>query len=372
MPAKVGILAGTGPLPRRLVDACRAQDRGVYVITFEGDNLNVDIGDASHACVHLGKVGAILRLLKEEQCEEVTMAGSFQRPAYNQLKLDLKAARLIPKLIRAKGDDALLRLLAGVLELEGFKVVGAETLLPELQIGPGTLGSVTPSPEHEIDIVTARDLLRVLGPYDIGQAVVVRRKRVLGIEGPEGTDGLIDRCARVDGEIGRCSSEDAQARPGQPGRLAVDRFGDCAPVCGGPSFRHCCRSARRSRHGSRRLKAKGRRARLLRYGISRGTGARHAVTAHKPKIMLVAGEPSGDRLGASLMSALKRRLTDAAFVGVGGTAMAAEGLKSAVPISDLAVMGLVEVIPRITEAHGPHSQHREASSPRAPRRVGYD
>jgi lipid-A-disaccharide synthase len=71
------------------------------------------------------------------------------------------------------------------------------------------------------------------------------------------------------------------------------------------------------------------------------------VTVQSPKIMLVAGEPSGDRLGASLMGALKRRLAGATFVGVGGTAMTAEGLKSAVPIDDLAVMGLVEVIPRI-------------------------
>ena len=73
------------------------------------------------------------------------------------------------------------------------------------------------------------------------------------------------------------------------------------------------------------------------------------MTTQSPKIMLVAGEPSGDRLGASLMAALKRRLANATFVGVGGTAMADEGLKSALPIGDLAVMGLVEVIPRIPQ-----------------------
>jgi lipid-A-disaccharide synthase len=73
------------------------------------------------------------------------------------------------------------------------------------------------------------------------------------------------------------------------------------------------------------------------------------VTTQSPKIMLVAGEPSGDRLGASLMAAIKQRLANATFVGVGGTAMADEGLKSAVPIGDLAVMGLVEVIPRIPQ-----------------------
>ena len=66
MPAKVGILAGTGPLPRLLIDACRAQGRAVFVVTFEGENLNVDIAEFSQTCVHLGKVGTILRRLKEE------------------------------------------------------------------------------------------------------------------------------------------------------------------------------------------------------------------------------------------------------------------------------------------------------------------
>jgi lipid-A-disaccharide synthase len=67
-----------------------------------------------------------------------------------------------------------------------------------------------------------------------------------------------------------------------------------------------------------------------------------------PLIYLVAGEPSGDRLGARLMAALRAE-TDGAvrFQGVGGTMMAAEGLTSLFPIADLAVMGLAEVLPRL-------------------------
>ncbi|NQV79224.1 MAG: lipid-A-disaccharide synthase [Alphaproteobacteria bacterium] len=63
--------------------------------------------------------------------------------------------------------------------------------------------------------------------------------------------------------------------------------------------------------------------------------------------MLVAGEPSGDVLGAALMQALRRRVEGITFIGVGGPKMAIEGLSSVVPIQDLAVMGLVEVLPRI-------------------------
>lgn len=60
-------------------------------------------------------------------------------------------------------------------------------------------------------------------------------------------------------------------------------------------------------------------------------------------VMLVAAEASGDLLGASLAQALRRRLGESVrFVGVGGSAMAAEGVDSPFDISQLSVLGLIE------------------------------
>lgn len=70
--------------------------------------------------------------------------------------------------------------------------------------------------------------------------------------------------------------------------------------------------------------------------------------ADGPLIFLVAGEPSGDQLGARLMTALKAEAGGAVrFAGVGGTQMAAAGLESLFDIDELAVMGLIEVLPKI-------------------------
>jgi lipid-A-disaccharide synthase len=67
-----------------------------------------------------------------------------------------------------------------------------------------------------------------------------------------------------------------------------------------------------------------------------------------PLIFLIAGEPSGDVLGGALMVALRRRLGGAVrFAGIGGERMAAEGLTSLVPIEELAIMGIAEVLPRV-------------------------
>ena len=72
------------------------------------------------------------------------------------------------------------------------------------------------------------------------------------------------------------------------------------------------------------------------------------MSGEGPLIFLVAGEPSGDQLGAGLMAALKAQSdTPLRFAGVGGPRMEAEGLSSLFPMSDLAVMGLVEVLPHL-------------------------
>ena len=67
------------------------------------------------------------------------------------------------------------------------------------------------------------------------------------------------------------------------------------------------------------------------------------------RIFLIVGEPSGDQLGAHIMAAIVRQAAlkgqTVEFSGLGGEAMAEQGLQSLFPISDLAIFGLVEVIP---------------------------
>jgi lipid-A-disaccharide synthase len=66
-----------------------------------------------------------------------------------------------------------------------------------------------------------------------------------------------------------------------------------------------------------------------------------------PLIYLIAGEASGDVLGAHLMAALQACRPDLAFAGVGGERMALQGLIGLFPMQDLALVGLMEVLPRL-------------------------
>ncbi|NVN35992.1 lipid-A-disaccharide synthase [Komagataeibacter swingsii] len=66
-----------------------------------------------------------------------------------------------------------------------------------------------------------------------------------------------------------------------------------------------------------------------------------------PTIWIMAGEASGDVLGGRLMAALLALCPDVRFAGIGGDRMQAQGLHTLFPLRDLAVMGLMEVLPRI-------------------------
>lgn len=64
------------------------------------------------------------------------------------------------------------------------------------------------------------------------------------------------------------------------------------------------------------------------------------------RLFLIAGEPSGDKLGAALMAGLKQLSPGVTFQGVAGPRMIAEGMESLFPMDELSVMGLVEILPK--------------------------
>jgi lipid-A-disaccharide synthase len=79
-----------------------------------------------------------------------------------------------------------------------------------------------------------------------------------------------------------------------------------------------------------------------------GTPLSEDTTEAGPLIFLIAGEVSGDNLAGRLMAALRRKTGNRIrFAGVGGAAMAREGLESLFPMSDLSLMGLAEILPHL-------------------------
>jgi UDP-2,3-diacylglucosamine hydrolase len=194
MAPKLGILAGGGPVPGHLFEACRATGRPVFIIAFEGQADPDVIGDAPHAWVRLGAVDEMLKLFRAEGVEEIVMAGPVRRPTLKELRPDRRAARFLARGLLNKGDNGLLGAIVRSLEEdEGFRVVGADTVLHEMRAPEGPFGKIAPDPENKADIGHGVRVLDATGHLDIGQAVVVQQGIVLGLEAAEGTQGLLAR-----------------------------------------------------------------------------------------------------------------------------------------------------------------------------------
>ncbi len=199
---KLGVIAGGGPLPRQVVERCRASGRPVFVAALEGHTEPATCTGVPHVWFKLGSVGALLKTLKAERCVEVVMIGPIARPSFSSLKLDLRGIVLMAKVGRAaaQGDNALLGVLVQELEREGFKVVGADDLLDDVRTPRGVLGKIAPDESARRDIDVGCRAARQIGLADIGQAVVVQHGVVLGVEAIEGTDALILRCGALQRE----------------------------------------------------------------------------------------------------------------------------------------------------------------------------
>ncbi|HTP83472.1 MAG TPA: UDP-2,3-diacylglucosamine diphosphatase LpxI [Alphaproteobacteria bacterium] len=196
--SKLGVLAGGGQLPARVIAACRRQARSYFVIAFRGFTEPATVESTPHAWVALEKVGSVLRRLHEEGVDEVVLAGPVRRPAaWLALRPDWRAVRLLLKMFRNwRGDDHVLSLVVRELEDDGFRVVGAETVAPDLLMPAGPIGRYPAADRHQKDIAVGVAAARELGARDRGQAVIVSGGRVLGLETAGGTAALLSGSVR--------------------------------------------------------------------------------------------------------------------------------------------------------------------------------
>jgi DUF1009 family protein len=197
MPAeRLAILAGRGRLPESLAEVCQQQNRPYLIVAFTGQTDAAWAAQHPHVWTRLGAVGKTLRLLKQHQAKTVVLAGGMRRPDLHSLCPDGRALRILARAgWQGLGDDRLLRLVMAELEREGVQVVGAHTLLQDLLLSAGALGRHTPTQAQLADIALGQQAARLLGSLDIGQSVIVQEGRIIGVEGAEGTDALIARCA---------------------------------------------------------------------------------------------------------------------------------------------------------------------------------
>ncbi|ODT88012.1 UDP-2,3-diacylglucosamine diphosphatase LpxI [Phenylobacterium sp. SCN 70-31] len=195
---RLGLIAGGGGLPVEIAEHCRRSGRPIFVVRLKGF-AGEDLAGYPGAEVGLAELGKCIKALKAADCRAVCLAGNVARPDFASLVPDLRGLAVLPRAVAAAraGDDALLRLLVGEFEREGFRVEGAHEVMADLSLPRGALGRHRPADEATTaDVLRALDTARAIGRLDIGQAAVVARGLVLAVEAQEGTDAML---ARIEG-----------------------------------------------------------------------------------------------------------------------------------------------------------------------------
>lgn len=174
----LAILAGDGVLPELISRAYPAA-------------LVVKMGGTGEP---IGRIGDILIQLRQAGITHICSIGRMKRPNFLSLMPSMETAKLIMRygFSFKGGDDSLLRRLRFVFETEGFVVIGAHTLCPELLAPQGVL-THTPVPDEAYDSYLA--MARAFGLLDKGQAIVVAEGVQIDEEDGTGTDALIARNA---------------------------------------------------------------------------------------------------------------------------------------------------------------------------------
>jgi DUF1009 family protein len=194
----IGVIAGSGALPERLLYACEKQGIVPFVVGFEGQTDPRAVQGRNHMWSRIGSAGQIISTLKAHQVRDLILIGGIRRPTLMELRPDLKTAEFFARIgLRAIGDNDLLGALRQELEREGFTIHGVHEFAHDLLTAEGVLGTRKPSREEWVDIRRGIEVSQALGKIDVGQAVVVQEGIVLAVEAAEGTDDLMRRTRHI-------------------------------------------------------------------------------------------------------------------------------------------------------------------------------
>ncbi|MEA2930352.1 MAG: UDP-2,3-diacylglucosamine hydrolase [Hyphomicrobiales bacterium] len=228
----LAVIAGGGALPLAVADAATRHGRRVVMFAVRGWADPAAVERYPHHWIALVQAGRFLRLARAEGCRDVILLGAAVRPPFWSLRLDWTTLRMLPAIYRGYrgGDDHLLSGVARLFEEHEFRIVGAHEVAPEILVPSGKIGRLDPSPRDLSDITRGLDLLRAIGPFDVGQAAVVANNQVLMVEGIDGTDNMLARIAELR-ERGRIPTTKGVGvlikapKPGQDRRLDMPAIG---------------------------------------------------------------------------------------------------------------------------------------------------
>jgi DUF1009 family protein len=198
---KIGLVAGSGQLPRLFARAARAQGLGVVAVAHQGEtdpSLSDEVDQLSW--VRVGQLDRIRRCFVEAGVKRAVLAGGIGRVrSLHEARPDIGTLRVLARL-KSFRDDELLRAVAADFEAVGVSIVAPTSFLKEVMAPEGHLCGPALSEGQQVDVELGVEVARRLGEVDVGQTVVVRNRHVLALEAVEGTDAAVARGCSLGGK----------------------------------------------------------------------------------------------------------------------------------------------------------------------------
>ncbi len=198
--SRIGIIAGSGPLPILAAREAKASGRTVVVVAIreETDPRVEAVADRLH-WVGVGQLGGLIRAFRQEGVTEAIMVGQVRMShLFARVWPDVRGALLYMRLKDRQGDS-IMEAVAEELQREGVSLLDCTQYLTGVLVEQGVLTRRNPTPEEWEDIRFGQEVARTIAQLKIGQTVVVKRGTVLAVEAIEGTDAAVRRGA----ELGR-------------------------------------------------------------------------------------------------------------------------------------------------------------------------
>ncbi len=192
---KIGIISGDGNLPIYICNALKNKNFDVTVLSLNNNNKKYF---KNHKIIDIDilSIKKILKILENNNIQNIIFAGSIKRPSINDLGFDIQTFLLAKNLfLEKKGDNNLLISLKKYFEKKGYIFFDWTKYCNELFSTETNLTKFKPSKKAILNLKKAKSIYHTYKKIDVGQAMIIQNQLVLGLEAIEGTDELIKRCA---------------------------------------------------------------------------------------------------------------------------------------------------------------------------------
>mgnify|MGYP003294551373 FL=1 len=221
---KIVLVAGALDLPFFARDALRRAGWDVFIVGLRGF---VDMRLKPDMVIRLGGAGRAVRAVRRLGIKKITFVGALGHPNFADLRPDLWSLMTLLKIMKhQRGYDSMAVALNKVLEDQGFEIVAAQDLAPELTFQvAGAQTKAKPTAADKKNIARAIEVSHTIGAADIGASVVVD-KQVIAVEAAEGTAKMLQRVVDMRKDKRKSSGVFAKmTKPGQDLRIDIPAIG---------------------------------------------------------------------------------------------------------------------------------------------------